>query len=302
MRLVADIGGTNSRLALCQDGKVVPRTVRSFANDDWDHLYGIINAYLNDEPIDLDDIVLAVAGPITDTQATLTNRNWTIKRTELSHLINGRSVHLMNDLSALGYAAPALNAKQQQVLFKGSEFAGDVGQFLVVGIGTGFNVSPVVKTNRGTHCLSAEAGHVSLPDSLSVMIGTAIGTAQHFSTVEDLFSGRGFQKFCEIASGQEILHGKEVIQLYGNNPALAKAVDCYAELLGQMLREITLAYMPAQGIYLAGSVARAIMKTAPLPCLGVFSKPYEISGAFSPNLLLVEDDFAALHGCALFKI
>ncbi|MDA9207313.1 glucokinase [Octadecabacter sp.] len=301
MRLVADIGGTNTRLALCQDRKIVPHTLRSFANDDWGHLYEIIKAFLGVNSTDLDDMVLAVAGPVVGERATLTNRNWTIDRAELQQLISCPVVHLMNDLSALGYATPSLKEKQLHVLFEASGISAECGQYLVVGIGTGFNVSPVLKTFRGTHCLSAEAGHVTLPNSISVMIEKKFGTEQHFFSIEDLFSGRGFQKFCGIATGQENLQGKAVIQSYGDHVELANAVDCYAEILGQLLRELTLAYMPTQGIYLAGSVARAIMKTAPLACLKVFSNPYEINAASPPNLLLIEDDFAALHGCAVFK-
>ena len=48
MRLVADIGGTNARLALCKDSKIVPQTVRNFSNDDWPHLYDIVTAYLKE--------------------------------------------------------------------------------------------------------------------------------------------------------------------------------------------------------------------------------------------------------------
>ena len=74
MRLVSDIGGTNARLALYKAGAIVPQTVRNFSNDDRPHLYDIITAYLNEHaPVQLDDMVVAVVGPVHGNQAVLIN-------------------------------------------------------------------------------------------------------------------------------------------------------------------------------------------------------------------------------------
>ncbi len=303
MRLVADIGGTNARLALCEDGKIVPHTVQSFANEDWPHLYNVVAAFLEPHAVRLEDIVLAVAGPVQSAHATLTNRNWTIERAGLIERFGCENAFLLNDLSALGYAVPALEPAQLHRLHDGGGTSVGVGQFLVVGIGTGFNVSPILKTHNGVHCLAVEAGHVSMPISIAELIKQSRCNASLFPTVEDLFSGRGFAKFCRKMTGDETLQGRDVIRSYEGtkNPALTDAVDSYVSLLGQLLRELTLAYMPSTGVYLAGSVARAVVKTAPPSCLETFARPCEIRGAQSPNLFMIEDDFAALHGCAAFE-
>lgn len=299
MRLVADIGGTNARLALANQGALIPHSVQSFANQDWPHLYLIIQSYLEHHQAQPDDIVLAVAGPVSGGTARLTNRDWTITCPELISQFGFKAAHLINDLSALGYAAPALTASQKQVLREASPSL-QTTQSLVVGIGTGFNVSPVLQTLNGTQCLAAEMGHVAMPASIAQAVQTTLGTANPFPTVEHLFSGRGFEAFCRQFTGKPNLNGKDVIGRYKHDSLLTIVVDIYASLLGQLLRELTLAYMPTGGIYLAGSVARALATTAPHACIETYEKPYQISGTKPSGLYVITDDFAALNGCAQF--
>ncbi len=300
MRLVADIGGTNARLALADQGAIVPHSVQSFANQDWQHLYPIIQSYLEHHQAQPDDIVLAVAGPVAGGTARLTNRDWTITCPELIAQFGFKAAYLINDLSALGYAVPSLTPSQRQVLWSQQSIAQHSSQSLVVGIGTGFNVSPVLQTAQVTQCLSAEMGHVAMPMAVAQSVQGVLGTAQPFPTVEHLFSGRGFEAFCRQMTGQPKINGKDVIAGYGQDSILAKAVDTYGSLLGQLLRELTLAYMPSGGIFLAGSVARAVATTATQACVTIYEKPYHISGTKPSGLYVITDDFAALNGCAQF--
>jgi len=303
MRLVADIGGTNARLALCVNGAIVLQTVRNFANDDWPHLYDIVTAYLKEHaPVPLDEMIIAVAGPVHGDRAVLTNRNWTIQRTELHHLFDCEQVFLFNDLTALGYAAPTLVPTQLRRIHCGSALPSEIAQSLVVGIGTGFNVSPVLKTANGVHCLAVEAGHISMPKEVSEMLKATGCSSAMFPTIEALFSGRGFTLFCQQATGDDTLLGTTAIQSYktSTNPAISTAVDHYAALTGQLLRDLSLAYMPSAGVYLAGSVARAVVSASTARLIDVFAQPCDIKADQLPSLFTIEDDFAALYGCAAF--
>ena len=99
------------------------------------------------------------------------------------------------------------------------------------------------------------------------------------------------------------MQGKDAIQLFRetDHPLARAAVNNYAGLLGQLLFELTLGYMPSDGMYLAGSVARAVGNAAPQSCLETFTQPCDIRGDQIPNLFTIEDDLAALHGCAAFQ-
>ena len=303
MRLIGDIGGTNTRLALCDKGVIDRNSVRSFANDQWTHLNKVISAFLADHDVSLKDMAIAVAGPVHGHRARLTNRDWIIERADLIAAFRCENAFLLNDLSALGYAIPAFQPAQLRVVHDGGRTSASNHQALIIGIGTGFNVSPVLKTHDGVHCFAAEAGHMSMPVSIMKMLNRLQLTACQFQTVEDLFSGRGFTKFCQAVTSDQSMQGKDAIQLFKetDHPLAKEAVNNYAGLLGQLLFELTLGYMPSAGIYLAGSVARAVGNAAPQSFLETFTQPCDIRGDQIPNLFTIEDDFAALHGCAVFQ-
>ncbi|MEH6645528.1 glucokinase [Sulfitobacter sp.] len=305
MRLVADIGGTNSRLALSLSGVIQTNTIHTYPNSEWGSLYEIIADYLSrDWIVGPNAMVIAVAGPVQGTRAALTNRAWEVETERLIDTFGVASANLLNDLSALGHAVPHLSSDQLRVLSAGKPKTGGSSQSLVVGIGTGFNVSPVLEHAGTVICPAVEAGHLSMPTSISGML-QALGFApDQFCTVEALFSGRGFVSFCSSLTHDRALEGAAIVSAYGTpaEAALTAAVDQYADLLGHLLRDLTLAYMPSAGIYFAGSVARAIMTMAPSVCIDVLRQPFSIQTVNDAPIWIIQDDLAALSGCAKFKI
>ncbi len=299
LRLVADTGGTNARLALARDGVIVRGTAQNYINDEWDSLYAIIEAYLALQNMRPDEMVIAVAGPVNNGQARLTNRGWLIETSQVAAQFECGKIHLLNDLNALGYATPTLKDEQlRQVRARGMSEA-SLTQSLVVGVGTGFNVSPVLEKSDLIYCPAVEAGHVTLPSSVSHELSRAGIGLHHFETVEMLFSGRGFTVFCQQMTGEHYLEGRAVISAYGRGATQSQtaAVDFYAQLFGRLLGDLSMAYMPTSGIYLAGSVARALMHVAQDVCIAEISRPGQISGSFNPPIWVIEDDGAALIGC-----
>lgn len=301
MRLVADIGGTNARLALAAEGQIVPGTVHSYANADWPDLYAVIAAYLSGQPAARpSQMVVAVAGPVQGGRAMLTNRNWSIVAQKLSGDFDCANTVLLNDLTALGYALPGLRADQVTQVSAGLAKQKGLAQSLVVGIGTGFNVSPVLETSQTVLCPAVEAGHVAMPRSITDALAAAGCPGAAFPTVEALFSGRGFTSFCRQITGDSTLEGATAMASYGAPQAeqLTAAVAQYSALLGWLLRELSLAYMPSSGIYLAGSVARAIAGTVPGPFVEILGRPCAIRTSGAPAVYTIKDDGAALAGCA----
>lgn len=301
MRLVADIGGTNARVGLCVNGVIQTDTVQRFSNVDWDSLEDVLAAYC-EGPLSgaFDEMVIAVAGPVQAGKATLTNRNWTIFDSLLVQKFGCKRAVLLNDLTALGYAVPILSADQTVHIYGKLAQGLAIGQALVVGVGTGFNVSQVIKTKQGTVCPPAEAGHVSLHQNVVNELKTLGLDSTHFPTVETLFSGRGLTAFCQQFTGQDDLTGEVAIASYSEQPFSTPtiAIDSYASLLGLHLRELSLSYMPSHGIFLAGSVAHAIAKYAADPIIEILQKPCPFRTPDGLSVFAIKDDSAALLGCA----
>lgn len=303
MRLIADIGGTNSRLALSLSGEISSGTIRSYANKNWDSFYAIISDFLLKESAQqLTEIVLAVAGPVHGNRAKLTNLDWRVDTIQLAEICADVPACLLNDLTALGYSVPALHADQLKLVSAGLTNQSTISQSMVVGIGTGFNISPVLETANAVICPAVEAGHISMPLAVVQNLQRLGFDQADFPTVEALFSGRGFVDFCQKLAGGAAMTGPALIEAYdmSQQAEVTQAIDAYSGLLGHLLRSLSLAYMPSAGVYLAGSVARSVMTKAPQPCVEVFREPAAIVTCNNAPIWMVNDDLAALSGCANF--
>ena len=85
LSLVADIGGTNTRVAVARGGVVDPASIRRFANAGNAGLTPILRTYLAGAGSpEIAGACAAVAGPVDGGVARLTNLDWTIDRDGLA--------------------------------------------------------------------------------------------------------------------------------------------------------------------------------------------------------------------------
>ena len=299
MRLVADVGGTNARLALSDGGEVQPNTLRSYRNDDWSDFQSVVADFLTHAPAPPQEMVVAVAGPVHGDTARLTNRDWTFDTAQLAAGFGMRRAHLLNDLMAMGYAVPSLSAAQLRLVSHGTAQPG-ARQSLVVGIGTGFNVSPVMRRGGFVGCSNAEMGHVGLPlDLYRFLQITLPDHADDFPTVEHCFSGRGYALLHAAVTGESDVPAAQIGQRGAESDL--KFLNFYAELLALMTRNLVVGYLPDQGVYFAGGVARNLLDgPARARFCEVMDRPYALSDKLSAPVFSILDDAAALKGCAHF--
>ena len=105
LSLVADIGGTNTRVALARGTEVLPDSVRRYANASADGLPTLLRRYLDElAPGDLTGACVAVAGPVRDGVGEITNIDWTFDRDMLGAITGARKLAVLNDLQAQGHA------------------------------------------------------------------------------------------------------------------------------------------------------------------------------------------------------
>jgi glucokinase len=296
MRLVADIGGTNTRVALAGAA-----ASRSYRNADFLSFEAVLQDFLTQSDAQFDQLVVAMAGPVTGNTGRLTNLDWRIDGAELSARFGGAQVRGSNELTALGYAALDLRDTQLIPVLPRAPRSGSVQQqALVVGIGTGFNLSPVLRANGHTLCPAVEAGHVSLPSVLvSGLDQIQSGLGAQFASVEALFSGRGRRRFLSLVTGQEILRATPYLERQGqaDNQVFDQALDHYARLIGLYLSELKIAYLPDGGIYLAGGVARSSLVGNRIAICAKAARRENPVIKADPGIWIIADDAAALTGC-----
>lgn len=291
--LVADVGGTNTRMAFVDRDGVIADTVVKCPNAQFGSFLDLATHYLAGRPVP-SSVVIAVAGPVAGDRARLTNRNWDFDAGALAAAFQADEVVLMNDLEALGQAVPTVAQDAVEPLHDGAALGGS-GQALVVGLGTGFNVS-AVNMESGT-VFTSEQGHASLPSSVMATLQARMPDTSRFDSVENLFSGVGLLRLAHVI-GVDVDSAEALAK--SDDPRAKEALAACTEAFGLMVRELAYAYFPRAGLYFNGSLAKFLLAPerretvlAPLRADGSFDGQF----ARIPAFLFVSDT-VALGGCA----
>ena len=107
--LAADIGGTNTRVALLDGTNLRESSISRYENAKSDSLEQILGDFLSKHPEKPDAVSLALAGPVSKDHGKLTNLDWSITTKGASDCAGGAMATLLNDLQAQGHALPYLS-------------------------------------------------------------------------------------------------------------------------------------------------------------------------------------------------
>ncbi|WP_420012952.1 glucokinase [Tateyamaria sp.] len=292
LHLVADVGGTNCRLALADTNGVQVETWRRFRNDDHGSFAELARIYLADQPL-VSSAAVAIAGPVGKGWGRLTNRDWHFDADELAGALWLDAVHLLNDLEALGHAIAVL--PEASLRFLSGTAAEDEPQSVVIGLGTGFNVS--VAHGPSGVVFAAEMGHAALPQPVASIIRHEVSDMSGFDTVEHLLSGSGLARLHQARTGH-VCKPEEVADATGG----AETQAIMARALGALVREVAYLYLPEGGIYFNGSLARTLLTPE---TTDLVLAPLQNDDSFHGRMArmpmyLLTDDASALHGCARY--
>ena len=310
--LVADIGGTNTRVALAEGGRLVPASARRYRNAQFEGLEPVLRRYLEEtgaaRPV---AACLAMAGPVHDGKGELTNLDWSLDTRILAEATGASTVALLNDLQAQGHALGHLPQDSLEVILPGPPPNLEAAQ-LVIGLGTGFNAAPVYNAPRERIVPPGEAGHATLPVRTEDDLALArwITERHGFCSIEDALSGRGLpwihDFLCERDGAKGGADSAEVMRRAeegtGEPAERARAaLATFVRLAGGVCGDLALTLLPFGGLFLVGGMARAIA-----PHMGPlgFAEAFRDKGRFGPFMerfavTLVADDDAALIGSAV---
>jgi glucokinase len=308
--LVADIGGTNTRVALAEGTILRPDSIRRYRNADYAGLESVIRRYIEEEDgVDCAGACVAAAGPVRDGVAHLTNLDWTIEPAMLARAAGAEKVAILNDLQAQGHALGALAPESLRVVVEGPEAPAHAAK-LVIGVGTGFNAAPVHEAPGGRIVAASECGHVNMPvrTEADLRLAHFVETAHGFPGVEDVLSGRGLERLYAWVSAEAGQPGErkaaEIMAALdaGDEPLAEAAARAFVRLFGAEAGNLALTHLPFGGIFLVGGVSRAF--TAHLGPMG-FAQAFRDKGRFAGFMQnfpvwIIEDDYAALTGCAAY--
>lgn len=287
-RIVADVGGTKSRFGISA-GPGDLGEVRIYPTSREASFTSALATYISDIGSGAasnwcGSMCIAAAGPVDAGAVQLTNAAWSISAREVSQVLGGVPVVLVNDLEAVGLLLPHLQPTGVTPV-GGVAHAAFTGNRIAVNVGTGFGAATAVRSGAARWAIAAgEAGHMTLAPA-SAEEAAVIGWGL---TVEDLVSGAGVGRlYAAHFQGTESNAGRStdaVFAAVARDPAAARTAAMVSRLLGRIAGDLVLATAAWDGAFLCGSVARAWLGVADI---GAFRVAFEDKGPMRARMACV---------------
>ncbi len=261
MDIVADIGGTRTRLAMVDDTGA-PGDPLVLRNDDFDGLEAVLRHFLDRNPGagPLRGAAVAVAAPVTGKDVVMTNRDWHFNVDALRDALGLEFLTAVNDFTAVAMALPYL-APQDMLKIGGGEPTQGAAM-AALGPGTGLGVSGLIPGPGGWNAIGGEGGHVTLagvtPEEIAVI--DRMRTRYSHCSAERLICGVGLVNLYEALLDVRGLPGKrpqpdEIGELAASGDTTAgDALETMFCLLGSVAGNLALTLGARGGVYLAGGI------------------------------------------------
>ena len=290
--LIADIGATNTRLALAERGAVTRK--RAFASEDFASLSDAIAAYLTAEapPVQPTRAVLAVAAPVTGDAVTLTNHPWTFSVDAARKHFGFTQLRVINDFVANALAVPRLTEGDRTQIGGGAPVKpAPIG---VIGSGSGLGVSILVPNVDGTFIsVQGEGGHVTMAaaDEREAAVLELMRRRFDHVSAERFLSGPGlvnlYNALCEL-SGEHAapLTAAQITDpgIEHEIPRAREATAIFCAMLGTVAGNLALTVGARGGIYIAGGI---VPKLGPAFAQSDFRVRFEAKGRFQSYLAAI---------------
>lgn len=313
--LLADIGGTNIRLAISTAKDAPLKCIESMRCADFDHPLDAVRQYLHraaeaGQPSP-DFFCLAVAAAIRADLITLTNNHWQFSQRHLSQALN-MPVKVVNDLEAQAWCLTQPQALSLRWLNQpdGFECAAPAswprGTRTIAGTGTGFGAAYLTP---GGEVRCSEPGHMAFAPlcETDVLVLQQLWRWYPRVSVEHLISGPGIANiFCALTGihGQQLLPAQapspaEIAGMAGHNLTAQQTLQFFSRCMGAVCGDLALAQGSQGGFFISGSL---------LTKLGQYFDDKAFMNSFTDKLMFrqwceavpvacVQDQWPGLIGC-----
>lgn len=267
--LVADIGGTNTRLGVVRNGELAG--LRKHPTGTLGDLRSALRDLRDEVGTSPHAVVAAGAGLVRDGHIRLTNANLDLSEAELAGATSAQHTFVINDFTAAAWSVADITAADVRVL-QGAETP-PLGTRLVIGPGTGLGVGALLYSEGHFHTMSGEGGHMGLSprrrDEVEVFEAARQITPESFFDdsltleAEMFLSGTGLPilyRATAMAAGQTappLLSAKEILSAAqdGTDACAVRTARMFTEHLGAITGDLAVALVPAGGVFLVGGVA-----------------------------------------------
>lgn len=317
--LAGDIGGTKTRLAICEvsGAQLQTLTEHSYPSQEYSALEDVIGAFLDTHEHRPQAACFGVAGPVRDAESRITNLPWHISAAAITNRFRLRRASLLNDLEATAWGIQALGEADFHTLNPGRAHA--AGNAAVIAAGTGLGEAGLCRAGDRLQPFGTEGGHTDFsPGSeLEIELLRYLKARHTHVSWERVVSGPGLVTLHDFLCRHHTAPPPDWLQaeMQSGDPAAAitaaaqsgrdarcvAALELFVHLYGVESGNLALKIMATGGFYIGGGIAPKI-----LPSLvgGGFMTAFCAKGRMRPLLeqmpvRVILNDRTALFGPAI---
>ncbi len=321
--LIADVGGTKTVFARveAQDDFRSLVDIRTYASRDYASFDDVLTSYLAAVETSPGQAVLAVAGPVADGGAVITNLQWTINEQSVARAHGIGTVKLLNDVESTAWSVPALAASDVATLQPG--VPQPCGSIAVVAPGTGLGEAFLTWNGKAYATHATEGGHTDFApqdDEQGRLLAALREEFGHVS-VERICSGDGIANIYRILARDATTDETATVQarladadditpivvaaaLAGKSPLCVRTIRLFTDVLAAEAGNFALKTLATGGVVLAGGLPRHLL---PFLKTREFMDRFTAKGRFSEwlrrmPLSVLRDPLAPLHGAAAYAL
>ncbi|HAN75386.1 MAG TPA: glucokinase [Planktothrix sp. UBA8407] len=327
--LAGDIGGTKTILRLVDGTAIVEGSQMQerletlyesrYLSGDYPDLVPIVKRFLQEAREQLGEYLhpekacFAIAGPVVNQTAKLTNLPWCLDAKHLGSELAISQVALINDFEAVGYGVTGLQASDVLILQKGQHQGGS--PMGIIGAGTGLGQGFVIPLVNGIKVYPCEGGHTDFAprSELEFQLMKYLLAKHNIDrvSVERVVSGPGIVAIYQFLRDRNIAKESpeiaEIVQEWEHqigltevtiDPAAAisqaalekrdnlseQTMQIFVESYGAEAGNLALKLLPYSGLYIAGGIAPKILPLLETP---EFMQAFSNKGRMKPILAKV---------------
>lgn len=309
--LAGDIGGTKTILRLVETLKTGLQTLSEerYPSRDFPDLVPMVQQFLATAKTTPQKACFAIAGPVVNNTAKLTNLTWFLDSKRLEQELGITSISLINDFAAVGYGVLGLEPADLFTLQPGQQLSAPIA---VIGAGTGLGQGFLIQQGDNYQVFSSEGGHADFAprSELEFDLLKYLRDKHNIQrvSVERVVSGQGIVAIYQFLRDRRIVtESADVAQIVKTweqeigqseksvDPAAAIAtaalekrdrlseqtMQLFVEAYGAEAGNLALKLLPYGGLYIAGGIAA---KNLSLFQEGSFLRTFTEKGRISPLL------------------
>ncbi|MFM2483886.1 glucokinase [Celerinatantimonas yamalensis] len=259
--LIADVGGTNIRLALVEHQTGAIQYIQKYRCSEFPSIEDAVRTYLDDINEAPQEACFAIACPTSNDWISMTNHSWAFSRSETQRNLELNNFWVINDFTANSMSLPTLT-EAQKIQIGGSD-VDPLAPITIYGPGTGLGVAHLIQQEGRYIPIACEGGHADFAPISELEVELLSFLKGRFGRVsnERILSGPGlvniYEALCHIHQKPAQQYQPADVSakgLSGEDSICRQALSMFCQMMGSFGGNLALMLGAFGGVYIAGGV------------------------------------------------